>query len=45
MSNHLTKLLSKSLKAYGISITQHTVENAIVTHPEYNPESFCCYGK
>ena len=35
MPNNLTKLLYKVLKAYGVSITQHTVEQTLKTHPEY----------
>lgn len=35
MSNNLSKFLFKVLKAYGVSITQHTIERTIFTHPEY----------
>jgi len=35
MSNNLAKLLYKVLKAYGVSVTQHTVEQTLKIHPEY----------
>ena len=35
MSNPLAKFLFKVLKAYGVSITQHTIEQTILTHPEF----------
>jgi len=34
MPNHLAILLFKVLKAYGVSITQHTIKQTINTHPE-----------
>ena len=35
MSNLFPKFLFKILKAYDVSITRHTIENTILTHPEY----------
>lgn len=35
MSNYLVELLSRLLKSYGIKITTHTIEQTILTHPEY----------
>jgi len=35
MSNQLAKLLYKVLKAYGISITYHTIRSIVNTHPAY----------
>ena len=35
MSNHLSKLLYRVFKAYGIPVTCHTIEQTVLTHPEY----------
>jgi len=35
MSNQLAKLLYKVLKAYGISITYHTIKSVVYTHPAF----------
>lgn len=35
MFNPLVKLLSKILRSYDIPITHHTIEQTILTHPEY----------
>lgn len=35
MSNNLAKLFYKVFKAYNVSITKHTIEKTIGTHPEY----------
>jgi peptidoglycan/xylan/chitin deacetylase (PgdA/CDA1 family) len=35
MSNRITGLLYKILKAYDIPITCHTIEQTIPTHPGY----------
>jgi ABC-type bacteriocin/lantibiotic exporter with double-glycine peptidase domain len=35
MPNNLTLLLFKVLKAYGVQVTQHTIDRIINTHPEY----------
>jgi ABC-type bacteriocin/lantibiotic exporter with double-glycine peptidase domain len=35
MSNPLAKLLFKVLRAYDVLVTYHTIEQTILTHPEY----------
>jgi len=35
MSNNLAQLIFKTLKAYGVSITEHTIEKTILHHPEF----------
>ena len=35
MSYHLTKLLFQVLKAYGVSITRHTIEQTVLIHSEF----------
>ena len=35
MTDNITKLLFKALKAYNIPITYRTIEQAVKTHPEY----------
>ena len=35
MSNQIIRLLSKVIKAYGISVSQQTIEHTVLTHPEY----------
>ena len=35
MSNPIIKLLYKFLKEYGIVITKNTIEQNILSHPEY----------
>jgi len=35
MSNYLTKLLFKVLKAYNVSVTYRTIEREVNTHPKY----------
>ena len=35
MRNQIVKLISKVLKANGVSVSQQTIERTVLTHPEY----------
>jgi len=35
MTDHISILLLKVLKAYGVTITQHTIKRTILSHPDY----------